>query len=346
MPELMEIIKKILLSYDFGIIAEKTNYILAEKDGSTVGAGMIATESSPMIPDLLDVINEMPQNLDKLILATTHELTEDIEEFASKENILLWDRKKLEEEIGRAVLSGFAGESKARELLESIRSEPAGVDVSAPDMPDISLEVEPVPIGTSPVSEEDSSELIMKPRMTINEVSEISKKIVQGFRFDLELIPYYVFEYSCELLVEGQNTPQISSGIIAVNGLTNSAESWNFPFETVVELETTHTKLEPKVDESKAFITAKETSIALNTREIQTVDDRGAVTIYEKKKVSPKEGAIEINRRGLIYLPVWCVEGSNGVMIINATTGKVVKEDIYREGNNVYSHSRSSGFSF
>jgi hypothetical protein len=146
-------------------------------------------------------------------------------------------------------------------------------------------------------------------------------------------------------MVEGQNTPQISSGIIAVNGLTNSAESWNFPFETVIELETTHTKLEPKVDENKAFVTAKETSIALNTREIQTVDDRGAVTIYEKKKVSPKEGAIDINRRGLIYLPVWCVEGSNGVMIINATTGKVVKEDIYREGNNVYSHSRSSSFS-
>jgi hypothetical protein len=341
----MEIIKKILISYDFGIIAEKPNYILAEKDGSTVGAGMLATESPPMIPDLIAVMNEMPQNLDKLILATTHELTEDIEDFASQENILLWDRKKLEEEIGRAVLSGFAGDSKARELLESIKSEPEGIDASGPDMPDISLEVEPVPIGNSLTSEEDSGELIMKPRMTINEVSEISKKIVQGFRFDLELIPYYVFEYSCELMVEGQNTPQISSGIIAVNGLTNSAESWNFPFETVIELETTHTKLEPKVDENKAFVTAKETSIALNTREIQTVDDRGAVTIYEKKKVSPKEGAIDINRRGLIYLPVWCVEGSNGVMIINATTGKVVKEDIYREGNNVYSHSRSSSFS-
>ncbi len=344
MPELMEIIKKILLSYDFEIIAQKPNYILAKKDESTVGAGVLATESPPVISDLIDVMNEMPQNLDKLILATTHELTEDIEEFAAQENILLWDRKKLEEEIGRAVLSGFAGESKAQELLESIRSEPHGTETAA--MPEISLEVEPVPFKTTPIGEDDSGELIMKPRMTINEVSEISKKIVQGFRFDLELIPYYVFEYSCELMVEGHNTPQISSGIIAVNGLTNSAERWNFPFETVIELETTHTKLEPKVDENKAFETARETSIALNTREIQTVDDRGAVTIYEKKKVSPKEGAIDINRRGLIYLPVWCVEGSNGVMIINATTGKVVKEDIYREGNNVYSHSRSSGFSF
>jgi hypothetical protein len=269
-----------------------------------------------------------------------------VEEFAAQENILLWDRKKLEEEIGRAVLSGAAGESGAHELLESIEGGPDIADEAPQAIPEISLEVEPVPIKTPPVREDDSGELIMKPRMTINEVSEISKKIVQGFRFDLELIPYYVFEYSCELLVEGQTTPQTSSGTIAVNGLTNSAETWDFPFETVLDLETTHTKLEPKVDENRAFETAKETSIALNTREIQTVDDRGAVTIYEKKKVRPKEGAIEINRRGLVYLPVWCVEGSNGVMIINATTGKVVKEDIYREGDGVYSRSRSSGFSF
>jgi hypothetical protein len=342
----MEIIKKILLSYDFGIIAEKPNYILAEKDGSTVGAGILVTESPPMIPDMIDVLNEMPKNLDKMILATTHELTQDVEDFAAQENILLWDRKKLEEEIGRAVLSGAVGESGAHELLESMDSELDMEDEVPPEIPDISLEVEPVPVKTTPLGEDEPGELIMKPRMTINEVSEISKKIVQGFRFDLELIPYYVFEYFCELCVEGQPTPQTSSGIIAVNGLTNSAESWDFPFETVMDLETTHTKLEPKVDENRAFVTAKETSIALNTREIQTVDDRGAVTIYEKKKVSPKEGAIDINRRGLIYLPVWCVEGSNGVMIINATTGKVVKEDIYREGDGVYSKSRSSGFSF
>jgi hypothetical protein len=121
-------------------------------------------------------------------------------------------------------------------------------------------------------------------------------------------------------------------------------ETWNFDFETVMDMETTHTKLEPKFDENKAFDTARERAIALNTREIQTVDDRGAVTIYEKRKVRPKEGAIDIKKRGLIYLPVWCVEGSNGVMIIDATSGKVIKEDLFRDSSDAYSSLGRGGF--
>ncbi len=210
----------------------------------------------------------------------------------------------------------------------------------------IPLEAEPIKVRIEPKEAEEVKEVIMKPNVTMSEVGEISKKIVQGFRFDLELIPYYVFDYTCELVVEGKTTPQINQGTLAVNGLTNNVETWDFDFETVMDVETTHTKLEPRFDEDKAFDTAKESAITMNTREIQTVDDRGAVTIYEKKKVRPKEGAIDISKRGLIYLPVWCVEGSNGVMIINATTGKVIKEDIYRESDDIYSRSSSRGFSF
>jgi len=39
-----------------------------------------------------------------------------------------------------------------------------------------------------------------------------------------------------------------------------------------------------------------------------------------------------LRRKGLVYLPIWTVEGSNGVMLVNAVTGKIIKEDFYREG--------------
>jgi hypothetical protein len=326
LPNLIEILKKILKSYDFDIIEEHTHYILGSKEGSSVAAAVIDVKDEITISDVQAKRKELPQNLDKVIIATTLDVDSQLEDFANAESILLWDKKKLEEEIGRAVLA----DSKVDFLTEKH---------------DMEIVDEKVDVSEA-IPKEDIGEAIMKPQITMGDVSEISKKIVQGFRFDLELIPYYLFDYSCELVVEGQQTPQISSGTLAVNGLTNSAESWDFQFETVSDMETTHTKLEPRFDEKRAYDTARESAIALNTKEIQTVDDRGAVTIYEKKKVRPKEGAIDIVKRGLVYLPVWCVEGSNGVMIINATTGKIIKEDIYRESDDVYPRSSSSSFSF
>ncbi|MEE9152305.1 MAG: hypothetical protein V3U20_10820 [Thermoplasmata archaeon] len=348
MPNLIEILKKILSSYDFVITNEYPHYILANKEGSNVAAGVIEGKEKITISDILAFKEEMPPNLDKIIIITTSKVSPELEDSAREENILLWGKRRLEEEIGRAVLSGVGGDFAGEGLLDEILGERDVVNrktspIEGPQMP---LEAEPINVRIEPKGAEEVKEVIMKPNITMSEVSEISKKIVQGFRFDLELIPYYVFDYSCELVVGGKATPQITQGTLAVNGLTNNAESWDFDFETVMDVETTHTKLEPKFDEEKAFETAKESAITLNTKEIQTVDDRGAVTIYEKKKVKPKEGAINIRRRGLIYLPVWCIEGSNGVMIINATTGKVIKEDTYRESDDIYSRSSSRGFSF
>lgn len=348
MPDLMEILKKILKSYDFIITDEFPGYVLAGKEGSNVAAGVLEGKEKITISDVMAFKEEMPQNLDQIILVTALEVNQELEDSAREENIFLWGKRRLEEEIGRAVLSGIGDEFSGEGLLDEILSETEGLgreEIPA-EGTQVPFEAEPIKVRIESKEAEEVKEVIMKPNITMSEVGEISKKIVQGFRFDLELIPYYVFDYTCELIVEGKTTPQINQGTLAVNGLTNNVETWNFDFETVIDVETTHTKLEPRFDEGKAFDTAKESAITLNTREIQTVDDRGAVTIYEKKKVRPKEGAIDIRKRGLIYLPVWCVEGSNGVMIINATTGKVIKEDIYRESDDVYSQSSSRGFSF
>lgn len=346
MSNLIEILKKILRSYDFKVTGEFQNHFLAQKDDSKIACALLPPIEEIGFSDLMALKKEFPIDLDKLILVSTLDIPEELVNAASDENILLWDKKKLQEEIGRAVLA----DTDEDFLEEDSKVVTPEYDVPKPKEAPEDIKMPPtmdqIHVKIESIQSEKEGEVIIKPQITISDVSEISKRIVQGFRFDLELVPYYVFDYSCELIIEGKPSPQISSGILAVNGLTNHAEGWDFEFQTVSELETTHTKLEPKFDEKKAYETAKESAVTLNTREIQTVDDRGAVTIYEKKKVRPKEGAIDIKKRGLIYLPVWCVEGSNGVMIINATTGKVIKEDIYRESDDIYPRSESGGFSF
>ena len=347
MSNLMEILKKIIISYDFNITEEFPNYLLAIKEDSKVAGVVLPTNEEVGFSDILNFKKELPSDLDKIIMITTTDVSSELENSVRDENVLIWDKKKLEEEIGRVVLSGIDGGILKEEIMDEFleeteipaRKKAPPEEIMPPTMDQLEVRIE----SKKP---DIDGEVIIKPQITMSDVSEISKRIVQGFRFDLELVPYFVFDYSCQLIIEGKTDPQISSGILAVNGLTNHAESWKFDFEIVSEIDTSHTKLEPKFDENRAFETAKESAITINTREIQTVDDRGAVTIYEKKKVRPKEGAIDISKRGLYYLPVWCIEGSNGVMIINATTGKVIKEDIYRETDDIYPRSESRGFSF
>ena len=49
--------------------------------------------------------------------------------------------------------------------------------------------------------------------------------------------------------------------------------------------------------------------------------------------MKPKFEAIDMNTKGIHYLPVWCIEGSNGLMIIDASSGKIIKEDIFRSSS-------------
>ena len=124
-----------------------------------------------------------------------------------------------------------------------------------------------------------------------------------------------------------------NKGTLGINALSNTIEEWPQSFETVTALEQEYTKLDPSFTMEEAQELIKEAVIAINTREVETIEDKGSAIIIEKKKITPKEDVMDIHTRGTIYMPVWCVEGSNGIITIDATTGKVLKEDIYRDQN-------------
>jgi len=43
------------------------------------------------------------------------------------------------------------------------------------------------------------------------------------------------------------------------------------------------------------------------------------------------KNTIDIQDKGIVYLPVWCAEGSKGVMLVDATTGNVIREDPFKK---------------
>ncbi len=175
---------------------------------------------------------------------------------------------------------------------------------------------------------EEVTEAIVKPVLARDDIREIGKKTVTGFNYMLQLVPHFVYDFKCALNVPG-GEDRVVEGCVAINALTSQWETWEPDFETVEEVSATHERLEPKIDEESAFKSAKAAAQELGTEEIESIREADHATIVEKKVESPEEEDIVLNRRGLVYLPVWCVEGTLGVIIVNANTGKIIREDYY-----------------
>jgi hypothetical protein len=61
------------------------------------------------------------------------------------------------------------------------------------------------------------------------------------------------------------------------------------------------------------------------------VRENGQVTMTERVTVHPRLDLGSVKPLGIYYVPIWCVEGTKGVMILNASTGKVLSEDYFRD---------------
>lgn len=170
-------------------------------------------------------------------------------------------------------------------------------------------------------------EAMVRPTLEKEDVVEIGSKMVDGFNYILDLVPYFVFEYTS--LVEYDGEVHESKGTIGVNALTESPEIWDHDMERMDGIEYFDRKREPKTDEVEAFQIAQRKAIELGTVVRESVKEREDATIEQKKSVKPKKEDVQLEGLGLVYLPIWCVEGSKGSIIINASTGKILKEDLY-----------------
>ena len=98
-------------------------------------------------------------------------------------------------------------------------------------------------------------------------------------------------------------------------------------FELVDSIDSQHTRREPKVEQEKAGELARE-AIAKEYRSFtEEVKDFGHAEIIERKK--PQKDPMVVEPKGLVYLPVWCVEGKGGAMIVNSSSGKIISEHLH-----------------
>jgi hypothetical protein len=366
------LIVKIFKSHGFDIdsTSNYNKYILATKDNIILSVGYAEPADELSVGQLRNFFRTAKRdNADRLIYIVPSNYPIAIDRFAAERKIQLWDRERLERELGRALVTDLEtlgeidqAEGISDSLFKTTSEQSTGqpTESQSSDSEDIPIMVPTMIFGdetetggsTTTGTTSDGSTLtsstqitgavedplispdikevnIIKPKVTKDLAANMANKIVKGFRFNLELIPYYVFDYSFKLDIENQENA-LTTGILGINGLTSNVEDWSVEVETIKNLEEPHTKLGVKFTFDNALSLIKQAIMDRNTKMIETREEYDSTIIFEKKKLKPKPEAIDINSKGLFYLPVWCIEGSNGLMIIDANSGKVIKEDIFK----------------
>jgi hypothetical protein len=310
LTSLRAVISEILQSRDFQI-SDRDGFLAGKRKEVEVVFLLLVDRDDKAFSDFMDHFKEFKG---KRVIATLLPLPDAL---LSKldDRTFVWDREAIEHEIGRVHIEKIVGE-KDHGLMDEFGADDYPKMVTAEDL--------------DKAADQDFGEKIVKPIVDVEDVKQIAAQTVAGFRHRLELVPHYVFSYKAPLYID-DNKLGVETGLLAVNGLTHKVDSWPADLNIVFSLEMTHKRLEPLIDTEEARNLVMQEVVKRHTFERDIVKEENHVTMTEKKTVSPKSDSIELTDMGVFYLPIWCIEGVKGVMILNASTGKIISEDYYRE---------------
>lgn len=308
MNTLKDHLTEILRSRDFEV-AEKDGYLYGSREDVSV---VVLVASDMLADDVGDFIRNVAGFHGRKIVASIGKVDEDIQALLQKRGIYYWDREDVEHEIGSLQLRSI-GDDAVKSLLDDVISDEMPQRPSEPPEQSIPIIVE---------STVERAERIVKPNISLEDVKYLARHEVQGYRYELELVPHYLFHYVLNI-EDGKQR----AGIVAVNALTGHIETWHWGFELVDSIDAQHTRREPKVEQDKASEYAHEAITKEYKSFVERVKDFGHSEIIERKK--PQKDPMVIEPKGLVYLPVWCVEGKGGAMIVNSSSGKIISEHLH-----------------
>ncbi len=309
LTSLTAVITEILEARGFAVTV-RDGYLIGKKGESEVAFCLISQEGEGSVKDFIEEFKDFKG---RKVIATLRGLPDSCSQTIDA-GVFIWDRETIEREIGRTRIEKIVGEHD-HGLVDELLADDYPKVVSAEELENVQTA--------------DVGERIVKPTITMSDVREMSRQTVGGFRYRLELVPFYVYAYSCDLYVEEKRIGS-ENGHLSVNALTKKVEKWDDKAEVVFALDQTCRRLEPMLDAEEAGGIVRDVVVRLYSYEREVIRDSGQVTVVEKKKVSPHAEDIRLEEKGIFYSPIWCVEGIHGVMIVNAGTGKIISEDYYR----------------
>ncbi|HEV2520415.1 MAG TPA: hypothetical protein VGX00_07355 [Thermoplasmata archaeon] len=163
-------------------------------------------------------------------------------------------------------------------------------------------------------------ELSIRPRLTRSDAQSIAG--VDGLRYTLRYVPFYVAPYRVRVPTAQGNPGPASDHLVAVNGLTGRVEIWEAADrELSTDAIDPSEALAPVLTESLAAAAAE---LALRKRHTVSVDhteQHGGAIIIERRRVAPGPADLRIGTPVVVRVPHWYGEGTEGRVVLDAVTG-------------------------
>ncbi|MGB1697232.1 MAG: restriction endonuclease [Thermoplasmatota archaeon] len=164
--------------------------------------------------------------------------------------------------------------------------------------------------------------------------ARVKSQLYGAGRRELVLSPIHVFEYECDLLLEGSLNYDTIRGLLEVNASKEVAEvAPDFHPRRAGDLPPGITEVEErsiKINQERAQLLAHDFIMDAHTRivDVETWDEESDVSMTERKKVSPRPDQVRLQFAGTIHRPYWRIVGPNGSSLVDAVTGDVVGSEL------------------
>jgi hypothetical protein len=183
--------------------------------------------------------------------------------------------------------------------------------------PDESADTEPLEAPAHAIPE---GERTVRPRLERRDAEALAG--LDGVRFTLRLIPFYVAPYRVRVPTPHGRPGPASDHLVAVNALNGQVEIWEAgERELVGAIDEPHQRLDPALTELESRKVAEAAIRRRHTVSVDHTEQHGGTIVIERRKVPPAVEDIRIGVSVLVHVPYWYAEGPDGRLVLDAVTG-------------------------
>ena len=172
---------------------------------------------------------------------------------------------------------------------------------------------------------------IIRPRIGRSEAQQLAG--IDGARYTLRLVPYYVAGYRVRTVAPDGGPGPVRRRLVAVNAMSHRAEIWDEGSrELTSEVDPRAERVPPQLSETRAVPIAIETIRREHTVRVDHTEQHAGALVVESRRVAPAVSAVRLGPFALVFAPFWYAETNGGRRVLDAVSGRGALEADARPG--------------